>query len=111
MSEVEFRFIVVYDLFTIVIIFFVVRCFFVDDATKSNISVTSCPTVLFINQTTTLDLPSLQNTGNGSANEEPENFVRILQKKLLTYILCHSFYAVLICYVNACLNKNSRFSF
>lgn len=35
--------------------------------------------------------------GNGSVNEEFENFVRNLKKKLLIYILCYLFYVVFIC--------------
>lgn len=61
------------------IVFFFASCFFVDDAAKSNISVTTCPTVSFIKQTS--DLSTRPHTVNGGTKEETISF-KDLAKKL-----------------------------
>lgn len=63
----------------IFIVFFFASCFFVDDAAKSNISVTTCPTVSFIKQTS--DLSTRPHTLNGGTKEETISF-KDLAKKL-----------------------------
>lgn len=84
--------------------FFFASCFFVDDVTKSNISVTTCPTVSFIKQTS--DLSTRPHTVNVGTNEEIRSF-KDIAKQIITCLLCHSFSTVLIWYVNACLEKKN----
>lgn len=79
--------------------FFFGSCFFVDDVTKSNISVTTCPTVSFIKQTS--DLSTRPHTVNVGTKEEIRSF-KDLAKQIITCLLCHSFSVL---YVNACLEK------
>lgn len=85
--------------FTLFIIFFFVSCFFVDDATKSNISVTTCPTVAFIKQTS--DLSTRPHTVNGCTKDKTRSF-KDLAKKNILWMLCHSFSTVLVWYAYAC---------
>lgn len=82
--------------------FFFGSCFFVDDVTKSNISVTTCPTVSFIKQTS--DLSTRPHTVNVGTKEEIRSF-KDLAKQIITCLLCHSFSTALVLYVNACLEK------
>lgn len=82
--------------------FFFGSCFFVDDVTKSNISVTTCPTVSFIKQTS--DLSTRPHTVNVGTKEEIRSF-KDLAKQIITCLLCHSFSTALVIYVNACLEK------
>lgn len=82
--------------------FFFASCFFVDDVTKSNISVTTCPTVSFIKQTS--DLSTRPHTVNVGTKEEIRSF-KDLAKQIITCLLCHSFSTALVLYVNACLEK------
>lgn len=82
--------------------FFFGSCFFVDDVTKSNISVTTCPTVSFIKQTS--DLSTRPHTVNVGTKEEIRSF-KDLAKQIITCLLCHSFSTALALYVNACLEK------
>lgn len=87
---------------TLFIMFFFGSCFFVDDVTKSNISVTTCPTVSFIKQTS--DLSTRPHTVNVGTKEEIRSF-KDLAKQIITCLLCHSFSTALVLYVNACLEK------
>lgn len=87
---------------TLFIMFFFASCFFVDDVTKSNISVTTCPTVSFIKQTS--DLSTRPHTVNVGTKEEIRSF-KDLAKQIITCLLCHSFSTALVLYVNACLEK------
>lgn len=81
--------------FTLFIIFFFVSCFFVDDATKSNISVTTCPTVAFIKQTS--DLSTRPHTVNGCTKDKTRSF-KDLEKKNTVNAMSFIFYsASLIC--------------
>lgn len=82
--------------------FFFGSCFFVDGVTKSNISVTTCPTVSFIKQTS--DLSTRPHTVNVGTKEEIRSF-KDLAKQIITCLLCHSFSTALVLYVNACLEK------
>lgn len=82
--------------------FFFGSCFFVDDVTKSNISVTTCPTVSFIKQTS--DLSTRPHTEKVGTKEEIRSF-KDLAKQIITCLLCHSFSTALVLYVNACLEK------
>lgn len=88
----------------IFIVFFFASCFFVDDAAKSNISVTTCPTVSFIKQTS--DLSTRPHTVNVGTKEEIRSF-KDLAKQIITCLLCHSFSTALVLYVNACLEKKN----
>lgn len=75
-----------------------------DDVTKSNISVTTCPTVSFIKQTS--DLSTRPHTVNVGTKEEIRSF-KDLAKQIITCLLCHSFSTALVLYVNACLEKKN----
>lgn len=92
---------------TLFIIFFFASCFFVDDVTKSNISVTTCPTVSFIKQTS--DLSTRPHTVNVGTKEGDKIFQRFCKTNYNVLVMSFIFYSA--CFICKCMlgKKNLKF--
>lgn len=73
------------------------RCFFVDNATKSNVTVDTCPVLLIINQPSKLNSKTTQNWTHDST-KEAENYVSVLLLHMYMYFtyFLQCFYVMLM---------------